>query len=43
MKQDPSNDTESDEETMPEDLDADSQYVWEDDDEPNAAVEMMKN
>ena len=39
MELDPSHETESEEdETTPEDLDADSQYIWQDDDEPNAAV-----
>ena len=36
---DPSHETESeDDETMQEDLDADSQYIWEDNDEPNATI-----
>ena len=38
MDLDPSDDAESDGETMSEDLDADSQYVWEDDDDSNSAI-----
>ena len=38
MGQDSYNQTESEDETMSDDLDADSQYVWPDDDESDAAV-----